>query len=57
MEKEHFLSGYCRCMDCARTVTAITDKVLLEADCDFPNCPYAAGCSIGKALSQLENPD
>ena len=55
MEKEIFVSGYCRGMDCARTVAAVVDETLQEVDCDFPNCPYATGCTIGNALSEYAN--
>ena len=42
MEKELFLSGYCRCMDSSRTVALfLVDGKLEECDCAYPGCPYA----------------
>ena len=49
MEDEIILSGYCRCLDAARTVL-VEDG---EADCDFENCPYKEICQIGKQITQL----
>ena len=53
MEKELFLSGYCRCIDQSRTVTLVTeDGKLCEVDCNFENCVYAPNCTIAKAITE-----
>ena len=53
--EEAFFSGYCRAMDGSRTVTAEQVDGCWEADCAYPNCPFADGCTIGKSLAQLES--
>lgn len=53
MEKEVFLSGYCRTIDQSRMVAVVTDDgKLLEVDCCFENCIHAPNCSIAQ---QIEN--
>jgi len=53
MEKEVFLSGYCRTIDQSRIVAVVTeDGKLLEVDCCFENCIHAPNCSIAQ---QIEN--
>lgn len=53
MEKEVFLSGYCRTIDQSRMVAVVTeDGKLLEVDCCFENCIHAPNCSIAQ---QIEN--
>lgn len=54
MEKEHYLSGYCRCLDASRMVEVITqDGVVAEVDCSFENCPHTPGCTIAQSIRQL----
>lgn len=54
MEQEHFLSGYCRVQDHSRMVAVVTDSgELLEADCSFPDCPYATGCPVAEKIQEL----
>ena len=56
MEKESFISGYCRCMDSSRMVELITeDGKLLEVDCSFENCPHTPNCTIAQAIWQQLN--
>jgi NADH:ubiquinone oxidoreductase subunit E len=58
MEKEHFLSGYCRTIDQSRMVTAVTeDGQLTEVDCCFDNCIHAPNCTIAKELRALTEQD
>lgn len=53
MERELFLSGYCRCMDQSRMVAVvITDGELEEADCRYPDCPYAPNCPIAEKIEE-----
>jgi len=51
---EWIVSGYCRMQDQARTVILELDDMLWDADCDFPDCPYAVECPIGKQLSEIQ---
>ena len=56
MEKELFLSGYCRVLDSSRMVEVILeDGTLSEADCCYPDCVYISNCTIAQAIrEQLE---
>ena len=54
MEKEVFLSGYCRTTDASRIVEVIVENgKLLEADCCYENCPHTANCLIAKSIREL----
>ena len=54
MEKETFLSGYCRNADQSRMVAVVTDGCeLIEADCCFENCIYAPNCTIAQQINDL----
>ena len=54
MEKESFLSGYCRCIDQSRMVAVVTENgELLEVDCNFENCIHTPGCTIAKEIQSL----
>ena len=56
MEKELFLSGYCRCLDGSRMVEVICrDGTVTEVDCSYFSCPHKGNCSIAKEIVQLEN--
>ncbi len=46
---ELFITGYCRCLDKSRIVL-LEDG---EADCEFENCPHAAGCDISKRIREI----
>ncbi len=53
MEQEKFCSGYCRVLDRSRTVEVILeDGAFQEADCMFPDCIYASGCPVAKAIQE-----
>ena len=53
MEKELFLSGYCRQIDGSRMVTVVLeDKALEEADCRFPDCLYSSNCQIAQKIAE-----
>ena len=55
MEKELFISGYCRMLDQSRTVCAVTeDDCLTEVDCSYFNCPHTPNCTVAAALRELE---
>ena len=54
MEKESFLSGYCRMIDQSRMVTVEIDNgALLEVDCCFETCVHTPSCPIAKAIRKL----
>ena len=54
MEKESFLSGYCRSIDESRMVTAVTENnALLEVDCSFETCIHAPNCTIAQHIREL----
>lgn len=56
MEKETFLSGYCRTTDQSRMVEVITeDGKLLEIDCCYENCIHTPNCSIAQQIRDLLN--
>lgn len=47
MEEEKFFSGYCRNIDGSRMICAVKENnQLLEADCDYPACPFIQECTI-----------
>lgn len=54
---EKILSGYCRCQDGSRMVTAELEDGSWYIDCSYGNCPYQGSCDIAKALSQLTGED
>ena len=51
---EKILTGYCRCIDGHRMVTAEKEDGAWCADCNFGNCPYEVNCEIAKDLQGLE---
>lgn len=54
MEKEVFLSGYCRTTDSSRMVEVIVeDGEVTEVDCCYGNCTHAPNCNIAKAIQEL----
>ena len=55
MEKEIFLSGYCRCLDNSRMVCAILeDGKLTEVDCNMGACPYEGECTIAQKIQEQQ---
>lgn len=54
MEKEVFLSGYCRTTDSSRMVEVIVeDGALVEVDCCYENCPHVPNCLIAQSIKEL----
>ena len=54
MEKESFLSGYCRNIDESRMVTVVTESgALLEIDCCFESCIHTPSCTIAQRIREL----
>ena len=57
MEKEVFLSGYCRMLDASRMVELILeDGKLLEVDCCYENCVHTPNCTIAAQIRDELNP-
>lgn len=53
MEKEYFLSGYCRASDQSRIVTLVTeDGDLTQIDCSFETCVHAPSCEIARKIRE-----
>ena len=54
MEKEVFLSGYCRTTDASRMVEVIVEAgKIVEIDCCYENCPHTPNCLIAKSIKEL----
>lgn len=54
MEKERFISGYCRMLDNSRMVEVITDDgVLTEVDCCYESCLHTPNCTIAARIREL----
>lgn len=53
LEDEVILTGYCRCLDCSRMVTAEKEGDGFFADCSYGSCPYQDGCTIARRLEEL----
>lgn len=50
MEKELFVSGYCRAQDQSRMVEVEVNGKEVYADCAYPDCPYATSCQIAEKI-------
>ena len=54
MEKEVYLSGYCRTTDASRRVEVIVeDGEVTEVDCCYEGCPHTPNCLIAKSIKEL----
>ena len=58
MEKELYLSGYCRMLDGSRIVEVfISDGADPEVDCCYGNCIHESVCQIAQKIRDtLTNP-
>ena len=54
MEKELFLSGYCRCLDNSRMVEVVVTDTEVEIDCSYENCPHTPVCEIAKRIDEIK---
>lgn len=52
MEKEFFVSGYCRVLDQSRMVAVEIVGNQVDADCSYPDCPYAPNCQIAIKIQE-----
>ena len=50
MEKEIFVSGYCRALDQSRMVAVEISDGQVEADCAYPDCHYAPTCPVAQKI-------
>ena len=51
MEKELYLSGYCRMLDGSRTVELLVEEgELSEVDCCYGNCIHESVCQIAQRI-------
>lgn len=56
MEVEKFFSGYCRVLDCARTVEVIEeDGQITEVDCNYGHCDFQSSCPVAKEIDSLRH--
>ena len=54
MSTEHYLTGYCRCLDGSRMVEVVTeDGKVEECDCSYGNCQFQCQCTIAKGIEEL----
>lgn len=54
MEREAFFSGYCRQTDSSRMIAVVAEgRQLLEADCCYPDCPYAPDCPVARKITEF----
>ena len=52
--EEHYLTGYCRCLDASRIVEVVTeDGKLAECDCSYGNCKFQSQCTIAQGIEEL----
>ena len=54
MMEEHYLTGYCRCLDSSRIVEVVTEKGHVEeCDCGYGSCKFQTQCTIAKGIEEL----
>lgn len=53
VETESYFTGYCRCLDGSRMVTAEYFDGKWEIDCSYGSCPYEPVCPIAGDLRCL----
>ena len=51
---EKIITGYCRAQDQARTVMVEEEDGEWDISCDYPDCPYAGDCPIGKEIAEVQ---
>ncbi len=52
MDDEILVSGYCRAQDQSRMVTLELYGGKWEADCAWPDCPFAPQCQLAQQLTE-----
>lgn len=54
MERETFISGYCRNIDGSRMVSVeAEDQELTDVGCDYGSCPYQPNCTIAQKIEEF----
>ncbi|MBQ7802182.1 MAG: hypothetical protein IJ375_07675 [Oscillospiraceae bacterium] len=54
MEREEFVSGYCRQLDASRMVEVlVVDGQLDEVDCGYFSCVYRPNCQIAQRIDEI----
>lgn len=54
MEREGFISGYCRQIDQSRMVAVeAEDGTLTAVDCLYETCPYAPCCTVAQKIREF----
>ena len=54
MMEEHYLTGYCRCLDSARVVEVVTeDGKIDECDCLYGDCKFQSQCPIAERIEKI----
>ena len=54
--EEHYLTGYCRCLDSSRMVEVVVeDGKLDECDCLYGSCKFQSQCTIAQNIEELTN--
>ena len=54
MMQEHYLTGYCRCLDSARVVEVVTENGKIDdCDCSYGNCKFQTQCTIAQGIEEL----
>ncbi len=52
MEDEIIFTGYCRCLDRSRMVTAEREGETWAVDCSYGSCPHEASCPLAADMAQ-----
>ena len=51
---EHYLTGYCRCLDNSRIVeVVIEDGKLEDCDCQYGTCQFQSLCTIAQGIGDI----
>ena len=51
---EHYLTGYCRCLDASRIVEAVIENGKVdECDCQYGACKFQSQCTIAQGIEEL----
>ena len=53
---EHYLTGYCRCLDSARVVELVVEDGKVEdCDCLYGSCKFQSQCTVAEKIDELAN--
>ena len=51
---EHYLTGYCRCLDNSRVVEVVVEEGKIEeCDCLYGNCKFKTQCTIAQGIEEI----